>query len=206
MSETRYPAGCFRTASSDCACRPDRGGARLRILGARRHRSRTSMLSQGWSARCSLASRTPTSSTLELAADVTAEMIAPAADCAYPESGRGASRRLVERVEDPRRAASLVESVASRTDIYALPTTRAEWRRALGVASRHRRRTRRRRIASQRSRRWTGEDLVLRRWPTAHATTRSRNGSAVLKTSWTCTATRRLSRRSAGDQFSPNRP
>ena len=69
---------------------------------------------------------------VELAADITGELLAPAANRAYPEL----ASTLVEaaqRAGGSEKARALAESLATRTDAYALPTTRAEWRRGLGL-------------------------------------------------------------------------
>ena len=69
---------------------------------------------------------------MELAADITGELLAPAANVAYPELANAlvvAGRRAAGSEE----AARLAASLASRTDSYALPTSRAEWRRGLGL-------------------------------------------------------------------------
>ena len=70
--------------------------------------------------------------TIELAADITADLLAPAANRAYPELAStliavaGPSHR-------GRSAPNLAESIASRTDMYALATSREEWREGLGL-------------------------------------------------------------------------
>ena len=85
---------------------------------------------------CELLSQTGADgiATVELAADITAQLLAPASNQAYP---RLASSLVsaVESVGGGQKARTLAKSVASRTDIYALPTTRNEWRRGLGLPS-----------------------------------------------------------------------
>ena len=68
---------------------------------------------------------------VELAADMTSEMIAPAANSAYPKLAASlvaASRWAGGRAK----GAILAESVAGRTDTYALPTTRTGMATRLG--------------------------------------------------------------------------
>ena len=68
-----------------------------------------------------------------LAADITGDLIGPAANRAYPDLATSlvdAARAALGRAD----GIALAESVAKRTDKYALPTTRPVWRRALGVA------------------------------------------------------------------------
>ena len=69
---------------------------------------------------------------VELAADLTGELIAPAANDAYPDLA-AAVVMAANRVGGSEKAEELVKSVADRTDSYALPTTRAEWRKGLGL-------------------------------------------------------------------------
>jgi hypothetical protein len=69
---------------------------------------------------------------LQLAADMTADLIAPTASSAYPQLAASlvtAARRIVGDLA----ATALTDSVARRMDAYALPTTRAAWREGLGV-------------------------------------------------------------------------
>ncbi len=69
---------------------------------------------------------------LELVADMTADLVAPAANRAYPELARalvGAAKRL----RNTREAEALAYSVAARTERFALPTTRTVWREGLGL-------------------------------------------------------------------------
>ena len=70
---------------------------------------------------------------VELAADITAEILAPAANKSYPDLAAS----LVASAEcafGQRKATKLVESIAMRTERYALPSTRMEWQRGLGLA------------------------------------------------------------------------
>jgi hypothetical protein len=64
---------------------------------------------------------------IDLAAELTAELIAPASDVARP--------RLAEALVHAGASAGAIQALAARTDRYALPTARAEWRRGLGLAS-----------------------------------------------------------------------
>ncbi len=64
-------------------------------------------------------------SAIDLAAELTAELIAPASDVAQPQ--------LAEALVHAGASADVIRAVASRTDCYALPTARAEWRRGLGL-------------------------------------------------------------------------
>jgi hypothetical protein len=70
--------------------------------------------------------------TVELAVEMTAELLAPAANRAYPDLAE-ALVAAGQRVFGGTRAAGLAESVARRTDMYALPTSRRGWREGLGV-------------------------------------------------------------------------
>ena len=70
--------------------------------------------------------------TITLAADITADLIAPAANQAYPDLAKSLvdlATVTLGRTESN----ILAESVAERTDKYALPTTRRVWRRGLGL-------------------------------------------------------------------------
>ena len=69
---------------------------------------------------------------VELAADLTGELIAPAANAAYPELAT-ALVAAADRATGGEKAAEIAKSVANRTDSYALRTTRSEWRRGLGL-------------------------------------------------------------------------
>ena len=69
---------------------------------------------------------------VELAADLTGELIAPAANDAYPDLA-AAVVMAANRAGGSEKAEELVKSVVDRTDSYALPTTRAEWRKGLGL-------------------------------------------------------------------------
>jgi hypothetical protein len=76
--------------------------------------------------------RTADGAAVQLAADMTGELIAPTASLAYPQLAKSlvsAARRVVGAPA----ATALADSVASRTDVYALPTTRAAWKEGLGV-------------------------------------------------------------------------
>ena len=99
-------------------------------------------------------------SSIDLAADITAEIIAPAADGAFPDLA-GSLRATAERVTGTGRAAALAQSVASRTDMYALPTSRSAWRTGLGqpLNTDHGDSAN---PPSSRSERWAGDDLALR--------------------------------------------
>ena len=70
--------------------------------------------------------------TIELAADIVGELLAPAANEAYPDLAAAvvaAAKRAAGRTN----ARELAEAVARRTDSYALGTTRTGWRRGLGL-------------------------------------------------------------------------
>ena len=69
---------------------------------------------------------------VELAADLAGELIAPAANDAYPDLA-AALIAAAERAGGSDKAGELVKSVAARTDSYALPTSRAKWRKGLGL-------------------------------------------------------------------------
>ena len=71
---------------------------------------------------------------VELAADIVAELLARAGRHAYPELARSI-RAKAERACSPEHARTLAVDIADRTDMYALPTTRGDWRRALGLAT-----------------------------------------------------------------------
>ena len=74
----------------------------------------------------------PHASMVALVADITAELVAPASTSAHPglaETLRAAAKHALEVAS----AAHLAESVASRTDKYAVPTARSAWRRGLGL-------------------------------------------------------------------------
>ena len=70
--------------------------------------------------------------TVELAADIVGELLAPAANHAYPDMA-AALVAAAEGAADREAAMSLAESVVSRTDSRALPTARAGWRQGLGL-------------------------------------------------------------------------
>ena len=71
---------------------------------------------------------------VELAADIASELIAPAANQAYPDLA-AALAAAAEAAAGRRKATVLAESVASRTDSRALPTARTGWRQGLGVTA-----------------------------------------------------------------------
>ena len=78
----------------------------------------------------------PDPSTVVLVADISAELIAPAATSAHPglaETLRGVAERALGGAS----AIQLVESVATRTDKYALRSARSGWRRGLGLPYPH---------------------------------------------------------------------
>ena len=77
---------------------------------------------------------TEAASGVELAADIAAELLTRAGRRAYPELARSI-RAKAERACSPEHARTLAVAIADRTDIYALPTTRGDWRRALGLAT-----------------------------------------------------------------------
>ena len=69
---------------------------------------------------------------VELAADLTGELIAPAANVAYPDLA-AALVAAADRAAGKETTTEVAKSVASRTDSYALRTARSEWRRGLGL-------------------------------------------------------------------------
>ena len=69
---------------------------------------------------------------VELAADLTGELIAPAANDPYQDLA-AALVVAAERAGGSDEAGELVKSVAARTNSYALPTSRAKWRKGLGL-------------------------------------------------------------------------
>ena len=69
---------------------------------------------------------------VDLAADIAAELVAPAGNRAYPELAE-ALVRAAETVGGREKRAGLAKSIASRTDKFALPTLRKGWRRGLGL-------------------------------------------------------------------------
>ena len=81
-----------------------------------------------------LVERTGTSdkATIELAADITADLLAPAAHKPVPALA-SAIVSAAARTSDRPFASGLAESMAARTDRYALPTARPGWREGLGL-------------------------------------------------------------------------
>jgi type II secretory pathway predicted ATPase ExeA len=71
-------------------------------------------------------------SALAIAADLTAELLAPAANRAYPDLARNIVQAAT-RVDGRSGAQELARAIAERCDRYALPTTRRSWLTALGV-------------------------------------------------------------------------
>ena len=71
---------------------------------------------------------------VELAADIAAELLARAGRHAYPDLAQSICG-AAERVWGLEPARTLAASIVARTDMYALPTTRADWRRGLGFAT-----------------------------------------------------------------------
>ena len=71
---------------------------------------------------------------VDLTADIASELIAPAANRAYPDLA-AALIAAAESAAGHAKAAVLAESVAIRTDSRALPTARSGWRKGLGVAA-----------------------------------------------------------------------
>ncbi len=72
--------------------------------------------------------------TVELAADITAELLAPAANRAHPKL---AESLIVAAKSGGKKGTHtiLAKSVTTRTDKYALSTTRNEWRQGLGLGT-----------------------------------------------------------------------
>ena len=75
---------------------------------------------------------TPDVATIELAADITADLLAPAANKPFPALV-SAIVSAAERTLGGPSTSGLVESMAARTDRYALPTARPGWREGLGI-------------------------------------------------------------------------
>ena len=71
---------------------------------------------------------------VELAADIAAELLARAGRHAYPDLAQSICG-AAERIWGLEPARTLAASIVARTDMYALPTTRADWRRGLGFAT-----------------------------------------------------------------------
>ena len=69
---------------------------------------------------------------IELAADIAADLLAPAASKPFPDLA-SAIVSAAERTSGRLFASGLAESMAARTDRYALPTARAKWREGLGL-------------------------------------------------------------------------
>ena len=69
---------------------------------------------------------------IEWAAGILSEIIAPATTRAYPELAQSFVK-AAQRAIGTREAATLATAVANRTEIYALPTTRKEWHKSLGM-------------------------------------------------------------------------
>ena len=97
---------------------------------------------------------------LDVAADIAAEILAPVASDAYPDLAMSLVDEA-ERTGGVSHAKDLAESVASRTDKYALRPSRAKWRQGLGVAGRDAGRDEAAQPASTPSRNWSTDELVL---------------------------------------------
>ena len=69
---------------------------------------------------------------IELAADIAADLLAPAACKPFPDLA-SAIVSAAEQTSGRLFASDLAESMAARTDRYALPTARAGWREGLGL-------------------------------------------------------------------------
>ena len=70
---------------------------------------------------------------LELASDITGDLLAPAADHEFRELAASLIA-TAKRINGSAYAGQLAESLARRTDCYALPTTRKGWRQGLGLS------------------------------------------------------------------------
>ena len=83
---------------------------------------------------CALVERAGTrdEATIELAADISADLLAPAAHKSFPALA-SAIVSAATRTSDGPFASDLAKSMATRTDFYALPTARAGWREGLGL-------------------------------------------------------------------------
>ena len=71
---------------------------------------------------------------LELAADLTGELLARAGKRGYSDLAE-AILAAAEHIAGPTNARKLADSIADRTNSYALPTTRADWRRGLSLGT-----------------------------------------------------------------------
>lgn len=69
---------------------------------------------------------------VEMAVNITAELIAPTADQAHPDLAK-ALIATAQQVGGNAYAISLAEIIADRIDCYALETTRKDWKRGLGL-------------------------------------------------------------------------
>ena len=69
---------------------------------------------------------------VRLAGDITAELLARASKRAHSELAQSIVA-AAERFEGPTSARDLAKSMVTRINLFALPTTRASWRRALGT-------------------------------------------------------------------------
>ena len=69
---------------------------------------------------------------VELATDITSEILVPAANSAYPKLAESLVT-VAERFGGPNKAARVIETTATRIEKYALKKLRAEWRQGLGV-------------------------------------------------------------------------
>jgi hypothetical protein len=69
---------------------------------------------------------------VDLAADLAAELLAPAADTAYPDAARSVVA-AARRTKVATAANGVPRSMVERTDRYALPTTRRAWREGMGL-------------------------------------------------------------------------
>ncbi|MCY3849541.1 MAG: ATP-binding protein [Acidimicrobiaceae bacterium] len=124
--------------------------------------------------------------TIKLGADIAAEIVAPAANSAYPRLAESLVA-AAERVAGRSGARHLAESVASRTDKYALPTARAGWRHGLGLAAPDVENTGSAETAASHSRTWYSRDpdddhLVLsdgQRLPRGEVAARIRSARAI---------------------------
>ena len=72
--------------------------------------------------------------TIGLAADFAADILAPAANSAFPKLAESLVK-AAERTVGTTQATQLAESVVNRIDKYALPTLRAQWRQGLGMVA-----------------------------------------------------------------------
>ena len=133
MSERKYPAGAADLPPAVVPAAPLLAVRVFEYLVRQGAVSHTGALASLMSALLTHTTAAGTA-TVDLAADITAELLAPAANSAYPKLAESLVA-AAERTAGIHQARRLAESVASRTDKYALLTSRAQWRQGLGIAA-----------------------------------------------------------------------